>query len=112
MNIVVVMKLLNWIMKSYIAAWQCPYTFLLYHVATSASTHYTESAFIFSSRGINHRSTFHKHQLINSVYGIFDPLPSLQAPGTRVEFPNPHSSVKSLSAVRTITPEPTATSIA
>jgi hypothetical protein len=82
------------------------------HIAISASTHYTAFAFIFFSRGINHRSTFHKHQLINSVHGIFDPHPSLQAPGTRIEFPNPRSSVKSLSAVRTISPEPTATSIA
>ena len=61
---------------------------------------------------IYHCSTFHKHQLINSVHDIFDPLPSLQAPRTRIEFPNPRSSVKSHSAIRAISPEPTATSIA
>ena len=55
------MKLLNCpsIMKSPIAAWQL--YFLLHHVAISAPTHFTASAFIFFSRGINHRSTFHKH---------------------------------------------------
>jgi len=57
-------------------------------------------------------SAFHEHQLVNSTQGILDPLPSLRAPSTRMEFPNTRSSVKSQSAVRTISFEPAATPIA
>lgn len=46
--------------------------------------HYTVSAFIDFSKGINHRSIFYKQHLINHVFYIFDPFPSLQASGARV----------------------------
>jgi len=48
-------------------------------------------SFIFS--GINYCSTFHEHQLINSVH---HPLSRPQAHSTRIEFPNKHSPVEPL----------------
>jgi hypothetical protein len=85
---------------------------LLCHSVASALADYATSFFVSFTRGINHRPTFHKHQLVNSIHDIFDPLPSLQAPSICIEFPNPRSSVNSRSAERTITPKSSATSVA
>ncbi len=65
-----------------------------------------------SQSEVTHRAIFDKYQLINSLLGIFDPLPSPDAPDARIEFPNPRPPVISLPAVRAIASESTAASVA